>query len=116
MEVIQYLFLPIQPFVWHPERIVIVSGVFFLGFIGICLLNRKHVQFQHWLLLVCAIIWGVFAIWEANCKAMEYNIRVDLLLIYPVLMSFSVFSIVINIIRPSLRFRRKQKNSEDRDA
>lgn len=116
MEVIQYLFLPIQPFVWHPERIAIVSSVFFLGFIAMYLLNRKHIQFQHWLLLVCAIIWGLFAIWEAHCKTMGYNIRVDLLLIHPALISFSVFGIIINIIRPPLRFRRKQKNSGDRNA
>ena len=109
MEVIQYLFLPIQPFVWHPERIAIVSGVFFLGFLGLYLLNRKHIQFQHWLLLICAITWGLFAMWEAHCEIMEYNIRVDLLLIYPVLMSFSAFSIIINIVRLPLPFRRKQK-------
>ena len=107
MYLIQYLFLPIQPFVWHPERIAIVSGVFFLCFLGVYLLHRKHIQSQHWLLLLCAIVWGLFAIWEAHCKTMKYDIRVDLLLIYPVLMCLSVFSI-INIIRPSLRFRRKQ--------
>ena len=109
MEVIQYLFLPIQPFVWHPERIAIVSGVFFLGFLGVYLLNRKHIQFQHWLLLICAIIWGLFAMWEAHCEIMKYDIRVDLLLIYPVLMSLSAFSIIINIIRLPLLFRRTQK-------
>ena len=106
MEVIQYLFLPIQPFVWHPERIAIVSGVFFLYFLGMYLLNRKHIQYQHWLLLACAVIWGLFALWEAHCLTMKYDIRVDLLFIYPVLVGFSAFSI-INIFRASLRFRKK---------
>ena len=112
MEIIQYLFLPILPFVWHPERIAIVSGVFFLGFLGVYLLNRKHMQFRHWSLLLCAVIWGAFAMWEAHCKTMEYNIRVDLFLIHPVLMSLSVYSIIINIIWPALRFRRKQKTNK----
>ena len=97
MKTIQILFLPIQPFVQHPERIAIVSGIFFLCFLGVYLHNRKHVQFQHWLLLVCAAIWMLFATWEVHCNRMEYNIRVDLFLIYPVLMSFSAISIIINI-------------------
>ena len=110
MEMIQILFLPIQPFVQHPERIAIVSGIFCLWFLGAYLSNRKHMQFQHWLLLVCAIIWMLFAMWEVHCNVMGYDIRVDLLLIYPVLMGFSAFSIIINIIRLPLLFRRKQKN------
>ena len=107
MDLIYWLFLPIQPFVWHPERIAFVSGVFFLSFLCAYLRNRKYVQLRHWLLLVCAIMWGLFAAWESHCVAMEYNIRVDLLLICPILIGLSLFSVFVNI-RPSLRFRRKQ--------
>ena len=109
MGAFQYLLLSIGFFVWHPGRIAIVSGVFFLGFLGAYFLNGRHMQFQHGLLLVCAIIWGLYAMWESHCKTMEYDIRVDLLLIYPVLMSVSIFSIMINIIRLSLGFLRKRK-------
>jgi len=116
MDLIQYLFSPIQPFVWHSERIMIVSCAFFLGFLGMYLFNRKCLLFQHWLLLVCAVIWGLFAVWEAHCKTMEYNIRVDLLLIYPVLASITIFSVIINIVRPLLHFPRKQRNGKSKKA
>jgi len=109
METVQFLFLPIQPFVQHPERIAIVSGIFCLWFLGVYLPNRKHMQFQYWLLLACAVAWGLFAMWEVHCNVMRYDIRVDLLLIHPVLMGFSAFSIIINIIRLPSLFRRKQK-------
>ena len=116
MGIIQFLFLPMVPFAFHPWRIAIVSGIFFLGFLGTYFFNRKQVKFYHWSLLVCAIIWGVFAMWEVHCDAMEYNIRADLFFISPVLMSVSVYSIIINIIMPTLGFFKKQKNSGDRDV
>ena len=116
MELIQYLFLPIQPFIFHPGRIMIVSGVFFLGFMGVYLFNRKHLLFQHWLLLACAVIWALFAAWETYCKTMEYNIRVDLLLIYPVLVSITLFSVITNIVRPLLHFHGSQRNGENKNA
>ena len=99
MNLIKWVFLPIQPFVWHPERIVVVSCVFFVSYFGLRIFRRKVSSVQNWPLLIPAVIWGSFAIWEWYCKAQRYNIRVDLLLIYPVL-------ITVSIAGPLLSFRK----------
>ena len=88
----------IQAFFWHPERIAIVSGIFFLSFLGACVFYRKQIKFRHFLLLACAAIWAMYAMWEAHCKTMGYDIRVDLLFISPVLIGSSIFTILVNFI------------------
>ncbi len=108
MEIVKFLFLPIQPFVGHPGRIAMVSGVFIIWFFGVYLLNRKRMQFQHWSLLACAVGWMLFAMWEGHCNIKEYNVRVDLFVIYPFLMGLSVFTVIFNIIKLPLLFRREQ--------
>jgi hypothetical protein len=50
-----------------------------------------------WPLLIPAIAWMLFAIWEWFCTVKEYDIRVDLLLIYPVLIVVSIFGISVSI-------------------
>ena len=87
MNSLEWLFKPIQPFVAHPERIVVVAGVLFLSFFALLVLRR----FRSWPLLIPACGWGLFAIWEAYCEAQGYNIRVDLLLVYPVLVVITLW-------------------------
>ncbi|MBN2457454.1 MAG: hypothetical protein JXB29_13130 [Sedimentisphaerales bacterium] len=109
MYFIQWIFLPIlQTFVWHPERILGVSLLFLLGFFGMRLLGRKYPLFGNKLLLISGISWALFALWEFYCEAKQYNIRVDLLLIYPVLMSISIFSVLAGISNLLLSFHRRK--------
>lgn len=84
-------------FVWHPGRIAAVAVVFFLGFLWMCFINRGQFRFRYLLLLMCAVLWGLFALWETQCVG--YNIRPDLILIEPILMGFSVFTVLINTIK-----------------
>ena len=72
---------------------------FFVGYLGLRMFRRKFSSVQDWPLLIPAVIWGLFAIWEWHCKAQQYNIRVDLLLFYPVL-------IIVSIAGPLLSFRK----------
>lgn len=99
MDVIKWLFLPIQPFVWHPERIVAVSCAFFVIHFVLRLLHHKFSSVRDWPVLVPAIIWALFAIWEWYCKEQQYNIRVDLLLIYPVLIIVSIGGLLLSFRR-----------------
>ncbi len=81
MDLIQWIFAPIQPFIWHPERIAVVCALLLAGFVLVLLIRR----FPSWPLLIAAAAWGSFAVWEWYAKAKGWNIRVDLFLIYPVL-------------------------------
>lgn len=99
MRDVPYLVIIIKFFLGYPERMAIISCVFFLTLFAAYLLNRKRMEFQHWLLLASAIMWFVFAVWEACCQTMKANIRVDLLFIWPIVIGVSVFSIAINITR-----------------
>ena len=99
MDLLKCLFLPIQPFVWHPERIVVVSCAFFVTYFALRLLRHKFSSVRDWPVLIPAIIWGLFAVWEWYCKVQRYNIRVDLLLIYPILITVSITGLFLSFRR-----------------
>lgn len=83
----EILFAPIQPFVCHPERALYVA-LFFAVF---WMLHRKYLySFRSRPLIFAAIAWLIYGIWEAFSCA--YNIRVDLLLIYPALLVITIYA------------------------
>ena len=86
-----------QWFVWRPDRILAVSFVLFMLYFGMCLLKGKRPSVRTRLLLVSAALWAVFAGWESYCASKHYDIRVDLLLIYPVLAVISIFGLSVSI-------------------
>jgi hypothetical protein len=88
---------PIEWFFWKPERAFAVSCAFFFGYLLVRLFNRKSSFARSWPLLIPAITWGFYAIWECYCTVQKYNIRVDLLLIYPILIVVSVFGLSVII-------------------
>jgi len=81
-------------FVQKPFNILIVAAVFLAGFVGLrfaALGEGKHPG----ALLVPAVAWAVYAIWEwlILVRTPEANIRVDLMVIWPVLLILSLWSI-----------------------
>ncbi len=84
------LFKPFVPFVLHPERIAVAAGLFLLGYLALRLSGR----FRAWPLLVAGGAWALWVPWEMYAKAMEYNIRVDMLLLCPVLLGVSVWALI----------------------
>jgi hypothetical protein len=80
----------IQPFVWHPERAAAVACILFVGFFVL----RSLCRFQSWPILVPALAWGLFALLEADCKARGANIRLDLLVLCPVLIVVTVLGVI----------------------
>jgi hypothetical protein len=93
MDPLKMFFAPIQPFVWHPERIAIVACILLLAY----LMLRRVGRFRPRPILVSAVIWGAFALWEWYCKIQGYNIRIDLFLIYPVLIIVTVWSLIAGL-------------------
>jgi hypothetical protein len=95
MKLPDWFWLPIQPFVWHPERIVTVAAVFLGGFFW---LRRLH-RFRCWPLLALSFLWSSFALWEWFCTVRRYNIRLDLGLIWPVLCVASITGLLVSFRR-----------------
>lgn len=81
--------------VGHPLAILAVAGLFFAAFLAL------RFRWPGWsrhprALLVGAIAWGIYALWEAVVQLLtpEANIRVDLLLIWPLLAILSLWSLL----------------------
>lgn len=76
----------------NPALILLISGIFFVGYL--LLRNAKGVNPRG--LLLPATAWLVAALWEELIVIFspEANIRVDLLLILPLLLILSLWGIV----------------------
>jgi hypothetical protein len=80
--------------VGKPENILIVSIVFFVFYLVprfTTLSNRRRFSS----LLIASVAWGVYAGWEwlVQVKTPEANIRVDLLVIWPILGILSAWAL-----------------------
>jgi hypothetical protein len=83
-------------FVWEPGRVAVVAGAFLLTFIACAALERSNRRFRSWPLFATAALWGLYALWEWLAFEKRWNIRVDLLLIYPLLFGASVTALVLS--------------------
>ena len=97
------LYSPFGLLVWHPERIfwvafffLVVSGLYFI-------LQRKY-----WPCLIATFAWTAYIFWEQHCKNTGANIRVDLLLLAPVLFVISAYGLVSG-------FRRRNSKPDDQN-
>ena len=84
------IFWPFVPFLGHPERIAAVAGLFVIGY----LVLRSSRRFRAWPMLVAAIAWSLWVPWEWYAKVMQYDIRVDLLVLCPLLLCVTFWSLV----------------------
>jgi hypothetical protein len=80
--------------VGKPENILVVAIAFFAAHLvpwPTAQGNRRHSSS----LLIASIAWGVYAAWEwlVQAKTPEANIRVDLLVIWPVLVIISAWAL-----------------------
>jgi hypothetical protein len=79
----QWLYWPVQPFIWHPIRIGFVS----LVFLGAWFIFRRWSSGRSLVrpqgFFVLSIAWAIFALWECYCTVRQFNIRVDILLLWP---------------------------------
>lgn len=83
--VLRILFLPLTPFIGHPERAWLVAGLFAILLILLARVRPGRL----WRLLpilLAAFAWGGFGHLEQVAIAHGWNIRVDLLLITPILL------------------------------
>lgn len=102
-DVLDVFFAPLVPFVAHPERIVAVAILFFVAALLVTIW-RKRIA---WAPLVAGVAWACYAGWESHCVEMRYNIRVDLLLVYPLLVAFTIIGAAAIVYSKPLRFPRQ---------
>jgi hypothetical protein len=115
VDLVNLIFLPIQPFVGHPERVAIVAALFFIAYALAFVRARKVHRPRAWPLLVPALLWTLFVPWEAYCKAGSYNIRVDLLVIWPILAIATLGGIATTLAsRTEVRKNSRRYAEEDR--
>ena len=81
-------------FVGKPLNIIVVATVFLVGYLALRFKTQSAGR-RHWLLLVAAVAWVLYAVWEflVNVRTPEANIRVDLLVIWPALAILSALAI-----------------------
>lgn len=72
--------------------------------------NRAKGRFLGGALYVPAMSWIVYAVWEYYCRVKGYNIRVDLLFIYPILALATALGLTLWVVSLKLyKSERKQK-------
>jgi hypothetical protein len=86
---------PFAVFVQHPERSALVA-VLFLA-LWLLVRSRRSTTRRVQALLIPAVAWGLYAVWEWALThwSPEANIRVDLLVIIPLLLLATMIGIVM---------------------
>lgn len=91
--ILKIFFGPMQPLVSHPERAYMIAGAFAV-LIALSIFStggfkpRIHVP-----MLGTALLWVLFGLNEYNAMQKGWNIRVDLLLFWPILLVMSIGSV-----------------------
>lgn len=85
----EIFFAPLQLFNWRPDRIAVV-GIAILVFVAWLYYVRRQVA---WSAVLIAQLWFAFAAWESHAKAAKWNIRVDLIIVWPVLLAATICGI-----------------------
>ena len=93
---IELLFVPIQPFVWQPERAFMAALVFLAFFVIAVVMHKGAIRIKElWPLLAAFAFWLLFALNEYIAHANKTNIRIDLLAFGPFIMALSVFAVYV---------------------
>ena len=81
-------------FVGKPQNILAVAVVFRVGYATLQVVTMNSVRHPR-SLLMASTAWALYAVWEwlVQIKTPEANIRVDLLVIWPILAIFSVWAL-----------------------
>lgn len=92
---IELLYMPIQPFVWHPERAFFIALIFLIMLIVIFLRKRKNQRIKIWATALAVIIWVIFGVNEYFAYINRWDIRIDLLILTPLVFIISAISIFV---------------------
>lgn len=82
-------YAPIQPFLWHPERAYLLAALFVVLLIA-SLARFRTFKPHHLVMLFAALLWMLFGMNEVQAKANGWDIRVDVLVTWPILFAVSI--------------------------
>lgn len=88
-------------FMWIPLALGVGVGLGILAFLGFR--TRPGRNIANGLVLLSAVFWMLYAVWEYRCQQEGANIRVDLLVIYPFLAMITLLGVGIwlaGFVRP----------------
>lgn len=79
-------------FIAKPLNIFAVTIFFVVGYVALRL-TEFGIQRNHRLMLIASCAWGLYAAWEwlVQFKTLDANIHVDLLVIWPILLTLSIW-------------------------
>jgi len=90
--VLRILFAPFEPFVNHPERASLVAALFGILFAVSLARSRAFHARHHLAPLVAAFAWLLVGLNEQRAMANGWNIRVDLLVSWPIVLAISIWA------------------------
>ncbi len=82
--------------VWHPERAAVVALLFFAAALIMAVLQWRSRRFRSWPCLAATVVWALYGVWEWYAHTKRWNIRVDLLVLYPMLLMVSVSAALLS--------------------
>jgi hypothetical protein len=104
---LRLLFWPFVPLVGHPERIAAAALLWLIAAATLTFWRKKFA----WPPLVTGTVWAAYAAWEWYCVRMGYNIRVDMFLVAPLLLAFTIFGVGGLFVADPAQFRLRRQFS-----
>ena len=71
------------------ELVFVISAVFCVAFF----LIRRFTTKRAWPVLGSSIIWLLYAAWELYCTTGQYDIRIEMVIIFPILIIVSLWAL-----------------------
>ena len=91
--VLKILFGPMQPLIGHPERAYVIAAAFAILAAVAIFADGGFRPRIHVFGLGTVLLWVLFGLHEHQARQQGWNIRVDLLLFWPVLLVMSLGSV-----------------------
>ncbi|HEX4142182.1 MAG TPA: hypothetical protein VHY91_01420 [Pirellulales bacterium] len=82
--------------VWQPGHIWAVAALFGLLLLAASAAKRRFPQVRNGPFLVAFLAWLAYGFCEYKARADRANIRVDLMLIWPILISLTVIALILS--------------------
>jgi hypothetical protein len=81
-------------FVWQPGHILAISAVFGVLFLAALVARTRYPQIRCLPLLIACLVWCAYGFWEHKAYVERANIRVDLLIGWPLLFGGTAIAII----------------------
>ena len=90
--VMKALYAPAEAVVGHPERAYLVAGLFAALSLA-SLLRRRASQRRPVVVFLATFLWLLFGLNEERARAQGWDIRVDVLFAWPIVLAVSIWAL-----------------------